>query len=105
MNKDQKVKQTMKLWVIAAALLISGASVCRAQQGAETAMAYPQAEWLRAGDILMHTPFCGDGAREAAEAGFGASATPEGCIVTTYISSRKAQFLPAITEGIRQTNL
>ena len=54
---------------------------------------------------VTHIPFCGDGAREAAEAGFGASANSDGCIVTTYISSRKAQFLPAITEGIRQTNL
>lgn len=54
---------------------------------------------------VTHIPFCGDGAREAAEAGFGVSATPDGCIVTTYISSRKAQFLPAITEGIRQTSV
>ena len=46
----------MKLWMLAAILVISGASVCRAQQGAETAMACPQAEWSRAGDILMHTP-------------------------------------------------
>lgn len=52
---------------------------------------------------VTHIPFCGNGAREAAEAGFGTSATPDDCIVTTYISSRKAQFLPAITEGIRQT--
>lgn len=54
---------------------------------------------------VTHIPFCGDGSKEAAEAGFGASATPDGCVVTTYISSRKTQFLPAITEGIRQTNV
>ena len=53
---------------------------------------------------VTHIPICGDGAREAAEAGFGASANSDGCIVTTYISSRKAQFLPAITEGIRKSN-
>ncbi|MBP3227165.1 MAG: DHH family phosphoesterase [Bacteroidaceae bacterium] len=49
---------------------------------------------------VTHVPFCGDGARQVAELAFGASATPDDCIVTRYISSRKAQFLPAITEGI-----
>lgn len=45
----------MKLWLIAA-ILVCGASVCRAQQGDQSAMVYPQAEWSQAGDILMHTP-------------------------------------------------
>lgn len=47
-----------------------------------------------------HVPFCGDGAREVAENAFNSTATEDGCIVTAYISSRKAQFVPAITEGI-----
>ena len=45
-----------KLWMLAAFLTICGASVCNAQQGDQSAMGYPQAEWSRAGDILMHTP-------------------------------------------------
>lgn len=47
------IKQA-KLWVLA--ILVCGASVCNAQQGDQSAMGYPQAEWSRAGDILMHTP-------------------------------------------------
>lgn len=54
---------------------------------------------------VTHIPICGDGAREAAEAGFGASANSDGCIVTTYISSRKAQFLPAITRRNKKVKL
>ena len=42
-----------------AAILACGATA----QAQETVMTYPQAEWLKAGDILMHTPgqelFCG----------------------------------------------
>lgn len=49
---------------------------------------------------VTHIPYCGDGAKEVAELAFGSTATENGCIVTTYISSRKAQFVPAITEGI-----
>ena len=52
---------------------------------------------------LTHVPFCGEGAKEVAEVAFKTAASEEGCIVTTYISSRKAQFVPAITDGIRQT--
>lgn len=51
---------------------------------------------------VTHIPFCGTGAKEVAECGFHATSTVDDCIVTTYISSRKAQFVPAITEGIRQ---
>ncbi|MBQ9672972.1 MAG: hypothetical protein IJV34_09000 [Prevotella sp.] len=47
-----------KLWMLAA-ILACGATA----QAQETVMTYPQAEWLKAGDILMHTPgqelFCG----------------------------------------------
>ena len=50
------MKQLLKLLLFAATLVISGASVCRAQQGVGSAMVCPQAEWSRAGDILMHTP-------------------------------------------------
>ena len=42
---------------------------------------------------ITHIPFCGEGAKEVAD-----------CVVTTYISSRKAQFVPAITEGIVNNN-
>ena len=45
----------MRLWVLAA-ILVSSAGVCQAQQQTESAMVYPQAEWSRAGSILMHTP-------------------------------------------------
>ena len=49
---------------------------------------------------LTHIPFCGDGAKEVAEYALKSTATEDGCIVTEFISSRKAQFVPAITEGI-----
>ena len=49
---------------------------------------------------ITHIPFCGYGAKEVAEYAFKSTATADGCIVTAYISSRKAQFVPAITEGI-----
>ncbi len=50
------MKQILKPWLFAAILMISGANVCRAQQETESPMVYPQAEWSRAGDIMMHTP-------------------------------------------------
>ena len=50
---------------------------------------------------VTHIPFSGEGAKEAAEYGFKASATGDDCIVTSYVSSRKAQFVPAITDGIQ----
>lgn len=49
---------------------------------------------------LTHIPYCGDGAKEVAEYAFKSTATADDCIVTAYISSRKAQFVPAITEGL-----
>ena len=51
--KSSTMKRVM-IWLIAT--FVCSASVCNAQQGDESAMGYPQAEWLRAGDILMHTP-------------------------------------------------
>ena len=42
-----------KLWMLAAILAICGAKT-QAQDAA--GMVYPQAEWTKAGDILMHTP-------------------------------------------------
>ena len=50
---------------------------------------------------VTHLPFSGEGAQAVAEAGFHTTATADGCIITSYQSSRKAQVLPAITEGIR----
>ena len=50
---------------------------------------------------ISHVPFCGEGAREVAEYGFHTTATADDCIVTTYLSSRKAEVVPAVTEGIR----
>ena len=41
-----------KLWIMTAILLFCGAVV----QAQEDKMVYPQAEWSKAGDILMHTP-------------------------------------------------
>lgn len=49
---------------------------------------------------LTHVPFCGEGAKVVAEYAFKSAATEDGCIVTSYIPSRKANFVPAITEGI-----
>ena len=49
---------------------------------------------------LTHVPFCGEGAEVVAEYAFKSAATEDGCIVTSYIPSRKANFVPAITEGI-----
>ena len=50
-----------KLFSILALLLMT--AVGATAQAQETVMTYPQAEWLKAGDILMHTPgqelFCG----------------------------------------------
>ena len=43
----------MMNWVLAATLTICGATA-QAQEAPK--MVYPQAEWLKAGDILMHTP-------------------------------------------------
>ena len=51
---------------------------------------------------LSHVPFCGEGAQQVAEYGFDTTATADGCIVTTYLSSRKTQVVPAITAGIRE---
>ena len=51
--KSSTMKRVM-IWLIAT--FVCSASVCNAQQGDESAMGYPQAEWLRAGEILMHTP-------------------------------------------------
>ncbi len=42
-----------KLWVIAAILTVCGTKI-QAQEMSK--MVYPQAEWSKAGDILMHTP-------------------------------------------------
>lgn len=57
-----KTMTTMKkLFSILALLLMT--AVGATAQAQETVMTYPQAEWLKAGDILMHTPgqelFCG----------------------------------------------
>lgn len=57
-----KTMTTMKkLFSILALLLMT--AVGPTAQAQETVMTYPQAEWLKAGDILMHTPgqelFCG----------------------------------------------
>ena len=50
-----------KLFSMLALLLLT--AVGATAQAQETVMTYPQAEWLKAGDILMHTPgqelFCG----------------------------------------------
>ena len=50
-----------KLFSILALLMMT--AVGATAQAQETVMTYPQAEWLKAGDILMHTPgqelFCG----------------------------------------------
>ena len=46
----------IKTWVLPAILLFCVNNLCQAQQESEPAMAYPQAEWSQAGDILMHTP-------------------------------------------------
>ncbi len=51
---------------------------------------------------VSHIPFCGEGAKEVAEYGFQSTATADNCIISTYISSRKAQFVPAVTQGILQ---
>lgn len=53
---------------------------------------------------ISHVPYCGDGAKEVAEYGFGITATADGCIQTTYLSSRKAEVVPAITKGIKHLN-
>ena len=50
---------------------------------------------------ITHLPFSGDKAQAVAEAAFHTTATADGCIITPYQSSRKAQVLPAITEGIK----
>lgn len=52
---NQTMTKVMQ-WTLAAILAFCGASVCNAQQGVESSMVYPQAEWSKAGDILMHTP-------------------------------------------------
>ena len=57
-----KTMTTMKkLFSMLALLLLT--AVGATAQAQETVMTYPQAEWLKAGDILMHTPgqelFCG----------------------------------------------
>ena len=39
-------------WIIAAIMTLCGITA----QAQETTMAFPQAEWSKAGDILMHTP-------------------------------------------------
>ena len=46
----------MTQWMVVSILTFCGASVSSAQQVEKAVMAYPQAEWSRAGDILMHTP-------------------------------------------------
>ena len=50
-----------KLFSMLALLLMTAVGVTA--QAQETVMTYPKAEWLKAGDILMHTPgqelFCG----------------------------------------------
>ena len=57
-----KTMTTMKKLFSMLALLMMTA-VGATAQAQETVMTYPQAEWLKAGDILMHTPgqelFCG----------------------------------------------
>lgn len=57
-----KTMTTMKKLFSMLALLLMTA-VGATAQAQETVMTYPQAEWLKAGDILMHTPgqelFCG----------------------------------------------
>lgn len=57
-----KTMTTMKKVFSILALLLMTA-VGATAQAQETVMTYPQAEWLKAGDILMHTPgqelFCG----------------------------------------------
>lgn len=57
-----KTMTTMKKVFSMLALLLMTA-VGATAQAQETVMTYPQAEWLKAGDILMHTPgqelFCG----------------------------------------------
>jgi manganese-dependent inorganic pyrophosphatase len=49
---------------------------------------------------ISHVPYCGEGAKEVAEFAFDKQSSNEGCIITSYISSRKAEFVPAITKGI-----
>jgi len=49
---------------------------------------------------VSHVPFYGENAQTVAEFAFGKKSSAESCIITNYISSRKAQFIPAITLGI-----
>ena len=49
------MKKILRL-VLVSALLFCGSSVCNAQKEGESPMVCPQAEWSKAGDILMHTP-------------------------------------------------
>jgi len=51
---------------------------------------------------VTHLPFCGEGAKQVAEYGFHTTATPDDCIVTHYLSVRKVEVVPPVTEGIRQ---
>jgi len=51
---------------------------------------------------VTHLPFCGEGAKQVAEYGFHTTATADDCIVTHYLSSRKAEVVPSITEGIKE---
>ena len=51
---------------------------------------------------VTHLPFCGEGAKQVAEYGFHTTATPDDCIVTKYLSIRKVEVVPPITEGIKQ---
>ena len=49
---------------------------------------------------VTHIPFCGEGSKEVVEYGFQTTATSDNCIVTTYLSSRKSEVVPPITNGI-----